>query len=172
MYFYNDYTQGFNRIEVPETPTVEDPITSLYCRTAEILYRVRNARQRLKEAVADYEYAKIGAYSVTGIRYDRDKIQKTPDPVGWLIEVIEAYDACNEALQEYILAKYDTKVLIDISRAATREKELLMLRYCNDRDLTFKQIAMMMGITTHFAKNLHKRAFCKVANFLNAQGVA
>lgn len=170
---YHDYRE-YDKVVLPTIETIDEQVTDMYLRTSELLNRPSYYRDKMERAEERYEFAKSKAQSISGLRYDKDRVQSSNccGQEDALIEMIDAKEAYEQARMLYVCSKIETDILIERSNTTAKQKMVLRYRYSNDKQLSYSQIARLMGVKTHTAENIHTRAFANLALWLEGQGVA
>lgn len=168
MYHYTDYRNGFEKIEIPETPSIEEQITDSHLQTEDFLNRPHFLYEQVKEMdrhLASWRRCvnTIIAHSSSNEKEEQEILRQYRATVKELDTAMALYE---QTYWQHIAAKVEVMTAINDCAATAQQKELLRWRYSHDEYFSFDDIATLMGISVPVVENLHTRAFVKVAQHL------
>lgn len=135
----------------------------------EYLRQIRALDKRIENVRKELESLRSDAYSVPGIRYDKDVVQggRRHDP---MVDMVSRFEEKDREMDEMISVYIEIRSRIVKQINALDDPvhiELLYLRYIDG--LTFEQIAAAMHYTERWTQILHGRALQSfTSKFINS----
>ena len=149
-----------------------DEIDFLQADIDSVLYSARNIYNKLVELVERHEEALTAASGVTGIRYDRDRVQTSHSATdGSLIRLVELDEEVDRVADEYSEAVRFLDSVFKTSGLTDNEYKIMKYRYIHNPVMTFQRIADELGdMDRKRAYYLYTRAYVRVAQRLDTLG--
>lgn len=154
------------------TTILSEQIDDLQNQTDTVLNSVRNVRNELDKLVNKYEEAAQAATGMTGIRYDRDKVQTSchsHDDV--MVRMLELEEQIQQKRKEYSEACDFLNRIFSYAGLTNDEYFVMYMRYMTSKCFSFEAIAQKHGnMDRKRSFYLYKKAYLKVEAKLEAEG--
>ena len=149
-----------------------EQIDDLQSQTDDILDKARTVRNELDRLMCRYEEAVSAAQGITGIRYNRDKVQTSchsHDDV--IVRMLELDEQIQQKRKEYTEICEFLNRIFTCAGLTNDEYFIMYMRCLTSRCFSFEEIAKKHGgMDRKRAFYLYKKAYVKIERKLEAEG--